>query len=118
MQRKSSVIFLFYIALDSQVPPLKVSPLHRVRQELSEGGSGNISCQIEGKVTSYTWVLPNGKQLPSRMRAVRNVLTISLVLREDAGIYTCEAVGGSDNSQVVEALVNLTVQRKYSFGNQ
>lgn len=89
-----------------------MSPRHQVRQELTEGQSGNISCQIEGEVTSYRWVLPNRKPMPSRMRAVGNILNINLVLREDAGIYSCEAVGGPDNSQVVEALVNVTIQRK------
>lgn len=92
-----------------------MSPRHQINQVLNEGESGYISCQIEGKVTSYRWVLPNRKPLPSRIQAVGNNLTISLVLKEDAGIYSCEATGGPDNSQVVEAPVNVTIQRKYSL---
>jgi len=98
----------------SPEPALKVSPRHRVYQELSEGKGGNIPCRIEGKVTSYRWVLPNGKQLSSRVRAVGNILTISPVLTDDAGTYLCVAQGGSDEDQVVEARVNVTIQGTFT----
>jgi len=94
----------------SPEPALKVSPRHKVYQELSEGKRGNVSCRIEGNVASYRWVLPNDKPLSSRVRAVGNVLTISPVLTDDAGTYLCVAQGGSDNDQVVEARVNVTIQ--------
>ena len=100
-----------YFAFDSAVPALKVSPRHRVEQELTEGESGTITCQFEGNVISYRWVLPNRKPLPSRMHATENVLAISSVLKEDSGIYSCVAEGVSD---VVEALINVTIQRKYT----
>ena len=95
-------------------PALKVSPRHRVYQELSEGKRGNISCRIEGNVASYRWVLPNNKPLSSRVRAVGNILTISSVLTDDAGTYLCFAQGGSDNDQLVETRVNVTIQGKFT----
>ena len=83
-------------------------------QELIEGKAGNISCRIEGNVASYRWVLPNRKPLSSRMRAVGNILTINPVLTDDAGIYLCVAQGGSNNNQIVEAQVNVTIQGMFT----
>ena len=107
--------FLYSIILFfSSEPALEVSPRHRVYQELSEGKAGNISCRIEGNVASYRWVLPNRKPLSSRMRAVGNILTINPVLRDDAGTYSCVAQGGSNNNQIVEAQVNVTIQGMFT----
>lgn len=105
---------ILYHIFVSPEPALKVSPQHRVYQELSEGKSGNISCRIEGTVASYRWVLPNGQTLSSRVRAVGNILTLRPVLTDDAGTYLCVAQGGSDNNQVVEARVNVTVQGTFT----
>ena len=83
-------------------------------QELSEGKAGNISCGIEGNVASYRWVLPNRRPLSSRVRAVGNILRISPVLTDDAGTYLCVAQGGSNNNQIVEARVNVTIQGTFT----
>lgn len=80
---------------------------------LTEGMSGTISCQFDGNVLSYSWTLPNGIPMPSRMRAVRNVLEISRVSRGDGGIYLCVARGGSSGS--VEARINVTVQQQCEY---
>lgn len=112
--RRLSHCELELFSFASPEPALKVSPRHRVCQELSEGKSDNISCRIEGDVTSYRWVLPNDKPLSSRVRAFGNMLTISPVLRDDAGMYLCVAQGGSDSNQVVEARVNVTIQSTYT----
>ena len=91
-----------------------MSPRHRVYQELGEGTAGNISCRIEGNVASYRWVLPNRRPLSSRVRAVGNILTISPVLKDDAGTYLCVAQSGSNNNQIVEARVNVTIQGTFT----
>ena len=103
-----------YHTFASPEPALKVSLRHRLYQELTEGQRGNISCRIEGNVASYRWVLPNGKPMSSRVRAFGNILTIKPVLTGDAGSYLCVAQGGSDNSQVVEARVNVTIQGTFT----
>ena len=48
------------------------------------------------------------------MRAVGNILTINPVLTDDAGIYLCVAQGGSNNNQIVEAQVNVTIQGMFT----
>lgn len=87
-----------------------MSPQHRANQELIEGKSGSISCRFDGNVLFYLWTLPNANPLPSHMREAGNVLQIDRVSREDSGVYSCMATGGTGGSEVVRAQVTVTVR--------
>ena len=85
------------------------------------GGTGHITCSIGGiPVPSITWISPNGSVLVSESRysissdESSTTLTISSLVREDAGTYTINAsnIGGMSSSYA-----NLSFDCKYVHVN-
>ncbi|KAI7811436.1 neural cell adhesion molecule 2, partial [Triplophysa rosa] len=87
--------------------------------ELSVGESKFFTCTAIGEPVSINWFNPQGERIISNQRVVvhtegvRSRLTVYNAIIEDAGIYRCQAVDATGQTQ--EATVVLEIYQKLTF---